>query len=135
MKIRYEWIPKKRIGPFVFGKSIDKYIREYELTIVPEEYNRKVDWAVYKTIDDNRIYVEDKKIISVSCSSTCEYKGCELIGKPIDEILRHINCQPDSVEKAELSEGVQEIYELDQMGLQLWVKDGLVITVFVNDSE
>lgn len=134
MKINYQWVPNDRIGPFAFGTLANQYIEHYGLIPVPEEYNQKVDWIVYKTNTDDRIYVEDKKIVSVSCSSTCIYKENELIGQPVDKILEYLNCEPDSIESAELSEGFQEIYEFDQLGLQLWVKDGIVITAIVNDS-
>jgi hypothetical protein len=131
-RITYEWIPRKKVGPFVFGSPIKQYIKKYRLSAVPEEYNPKVDWAVYSTDIDDRIYVEEGRIVSVSCSSSFIYKEKELIGIPFGEILSYLNCQPDSVDKAELSDGFQDIYEFDQLGLQLWVKEGDVISAIVN---
>ena len=128
-EINLEWVPLERIGPFIFGSMIDKYCEKYELNLSPEEYNEKVGWEVYKGGDDIRIYLEMGRIESVSCSATFNYQGINIIGKPVDKAIDLINRKPDNIEIEELFEGPQEVYNFDPVGLQVWVKNGLVVTV------
>lgn len=130
-----KWIPLKKVGPFKFGSSIKEYVQKYDLVNIPEEYNEKVDWGVYKFLENDRIYTENDKIVSVLCSSNCLYKGRNLIGMPIDQITIILGRKPDNVEMAELSDGPQKIYDFEKLGLQLWVKGEYVVTAILNDSQ
>jgi len=130
-----KWIPLERVGPFKFGCSIKEYVQKYGLVNIPEEYNEKVDWEVYKFCEGDRIYTENGRIISVLCSSNCLYKGRNLIGMPIDQIQVILGCKPDNVEMLELSDGPQKIYDFEKLGLQLWVMGGNVVTALLNDGE
>jgi hypothetical protein len=129
-----EWIPQKKVGPFKFGHSIKEYIQKYNLVSIPEEYNEKASWSVYKVGEDDRIYVEEDKIVSILCCSKCLYKDRNLIGMSIDEVSILLGSKPDEKDMVELSNGLQEVYEYDQFGLQLWVMNGNVITAIIDDS-
>ncbi len=123
------WIPLKCVGPFNFGDQIDEYRNNFFLKLIPEEYNEKVDWDVYGiTNDEIRIYVENGKIEAVSCEADWFYNGKNMIGMRIKDVLNLLRMEPDTVETEELVEGPQEVYDFGDLGLQLWVKNGVVVT-------
>lgn len=127
--MKLEWIPLHRVGPFMFGRSINEYRVQYDLHPVPEEYNEKVAWDVYALSADNeiRIYCEKGVISSVSCENWCIYQGENIISLSLDEVFARFGEQPDAVEIIELSEGPQDVYDFDELGLQLWLKHGKVV--------
>lgn len=131
----FEWIPLKKVGTFTFGSSIEDYIEKYSLMHIPEEYNEAVDWAVYKINENDRVYAEGGRVVSVSCSSRCLYKKKNLIGISIDQIPLILGTTHDTVETEELSDGPQQVYEFDQLGLQLWVRKGRVVTAIFNAAD
>lgn len=118
----------------MFGDPIDQYCAKYNLKIIPEEYNEKVNWEVYRADEGISIYTEDSKIKAVSCSKSCFYKGTDLIEVPIERITSVLNLQPDMIEVEELIEGPQEVYDFDEIGLQLWVKNGKIVTAIFNGT-
>ncbi len=131
----FEWTPLKGIGPFEFGCILDKNLCErYDLREVPEEYNKAVGWVVYMLKQDDRLFTEDNKVVSFLCSSKILYHDQNLIGMTIDQVTSLLDSEPSSVESEELSEGVQDVYEFDELGLQLWVAKGMVVTAIVNEE-
>ncbi len=127
-KSKFDWIPLKQIGPFVFGDPIGDYVEALNLSHIPEEYNEKVNWEVYSLCSDIRIYTEIGKIVAVSTSNFCVYKGYNIIGALISDVIKEIGIKPDSIEPEELSDGIQAVYDFDDLGLQLWVKADIILT-------
>lgn len=133
---RFEWTPRKQLGPFEFGAFFNKDLLEnYSVVEVPEEYNSSVDWTVYKFNQDGRVFLEDDKIVSILSTSEVFYHDKNLVGMQIDQIINLLDSEPDSIESEEMSDGVEYVYEFEQLGLQLWISEGVVVTVIVNDAE
>lgn len=130
-----KWIPVKQVGPFIFGSPIEDYVEKYRLAHIPEEYNEVVGWVVYKINEVDRVYAEEGRIVSVSCSSKCNYNGRDLIGTPIDLLPSILGTTHNSLETEELSDGPQQVYDFDQLGLQLWVREGEVVTAIFNAAD
>ena len=130
-----KWIPMKSVGPFKFGSLIQKYHEKFCLKRIPDEYNEKVGWDVYGISDEDiRIYFEEGKIEAVSCETNCIYKDIDMIGMAIEELINILGNEPDVVGSEELSDGQQEVYDFDKLGLQLWVKKGIVVAAICNGS-
>jgi len=123
------WIPLKSVGPFNFGSLIQKYYGKFCLKYIPDEYNEKVGWDVYGISDEDiRIYFEEGKIEAVSCGINCIYNDMNMIGMKAEELISILGDKPDTVETEELSDGLHEVYDFDNLGLQIWTKKGIVVT-------
>ncbi|MCP4350392.1 MAG: hypothetical protein GY795_33405 [Desulfobacterales bacterium] len=129
-----EWIPLKSVGQFVFGTPIDEYYKKFSLKPIPEEYYEGVGWEVFGISgEDLRLYFEKGRLKAVLCKESCLYRGMNLIGMAIEEVTDMLNEEPDIMEPEELSDGWQEVYDFENLGLQLWVKKGTVVTAICSD--
>ena len=130
--MKFEWIPREKLGDFEFGTPIEKYIKKYNLETLPEEYDNKVGWDVYSLPNTNvRIFVENGSIISIACYEECWYQGTNLIGLNIEEASRLIGSNPsDDVDLIYIDNEPQQVFEFEDLEAQFWVKDGKVVTIF-----
>lgn len=127
------WIPLKKIGPFIFETQIDDYIKKYQLTLIPEERDETVKWDVYKVSDiDMRIYTEEGMITSVALYDNCFYKGHNLIGMSFHDVMEVLSLPIPSAPSdiIEVDEEDEFIYELDSLEAQIWVRRKKVVTVY-----
>ena len=122
----------ERVGPFVFGDLIGIFCNKYKLKLIPEEFDEDVGWEVYRREDEFSIYSKMGRIEAVSCLTNCNFNDINLIGVSIEKVLNFLKVHHDMVETIELSEGPQEVYDFDNLGLQLWVKDDVVVTAICN---
>ena len=130
------WNPSKGIGPFQIGVKIEEYIHEFDLELVLEEMKDSDDWEAYriKNRDDIRIYSVDSKVESIACYMHCNYKGNNLIGMTIKQLINVLNTEPEEeVDKYDLDDGIQFVYEFDIYGCQVWVKDNIIVTFICGD--
>ena len=130
----FEWIPLKQVGFFKFGDDVEVCIDK--LTKVNEEKNEKVGWEVY-TIDDLdiRIYAENGKMVSIACYGNFYYKGMNMIGCTIDDVNDLLEITPmDDIDEIEIDDEIQRIYEYYPVDLQIWTKDGEVVTIFAGSG-
>lgn len=136
ISILYKWIPNKSLGKFVLGAPINQYDN---LILMEEEYDKSVEWEVYKPIDSDmlRIFVEENKIISIACYDTCSYQDTNLIGKKLGELEKILAQKPTEIgEPIELDIGGEQIpIEFDPVGLQVWIKDGVVVSAFFRSED
>ncbi len=119
------WNPSKGIGPFQIGVEIERYINEFDLELIPDEMEEKYEWETsrVKGRDDIRIYSEDSKVISITCDEYCFYKGLNLIGIPIEQLINALNTKPNEVDEIDLDDGLHYVYDFDDFSCQVWVKD------------
>ena len=130
MKNRYDFKPLQGVGPFKFGSKLKMY-QHLNLKESFDEYNSKVDWRVFKMEKpDSRIYFENNQITSIACYEEIYYKGHNLIGTSFDELKVIINRVPDEQSSLEIENGIQNIYEFDDLAIQVWVKDDVVVSIF-----
>ena len=130
--MKFEWVPLKKIGAFEFGAPIKDYLKIYDLIELPDEYDEKEVWTVYTISDfDVRIFAEEGNIVSVSCYEEFIYKGKNLIGLNLREVIDLIGVQPNKkVDIIYIDNEQKRVYELEDVSAQLWVKDGKVVTIF-----
>jgi len=126
-----EWNPNIGVSAFRFGDRIDRYISAMGLEEFPNKYNETVGWEIYGWSEsDLHVYVEDDRIIAVACYDECWYRGINLIGTNITKGMECIGVRPeDNPDKFDLDDGIQVVFEFDEVDAQLWVKEGIVVTV------
>ena len=122
-------VPLKRVGPFEFGKSIDSY-HHLSLIEIPEEYDKEVNWRVYSVKNkDIRIYSDKGIITAIACYDECFFNNINIIGLSFDEFKSNINLKPTGSDKMELDDGIKEVYDFDELAIEVFVKDGIIISV------
>ena len=132
-QVRLDWVPLKGVGPFMFEEAIASYIDNFGLIEVPEGDDEITNWSNYEMpgygID---LYVEDGKIVSICCEYQCFFRGKNLIGLTLQEVIEVVGLEPEKdVDTIELADdGEQLVYEFDDAALQLWTKDGVAVAVF-----
>ena len=130
------WVPLENIGPFKFGDKIYNYVAHYPLTHIPEEYNEKVNWDVYEYPHKGlRIFSENGQIVAISSETILIYNDVNIIGMAKEKVGDILLAEPDVIEQEELIEGPQDVYDYDDLGLQLWVKDNVIIKSICNGKE
>lgn len=130
--IRMNWIPGNKIGPFIFGDNIKKYLNQFHLQDVPEEYDDKIAHLVFTLPErDIRIYVDQQgNITSISCDDECWYQDVNMIGSNINDIADILDENLDErPESFDLGDEIQEVYRYHNMGVDFWVVDETVISV------
>ena len=110
------------------GSNINEY--KNLLLVKVDEYDADVDWISYKLENrDMRLYIENNKFVSVACYDECIFKGKNLIGLNINELNKFLNKKPDKSEKMMLDSGLKEVYDYYNLGIQVYVKAGIVDSI------
>ncbi len=142
MDKNYILIPNISLGIFKFGNNIEKYIHQFDY-----EYSQvepESDYYVYEFENPNiDVYVEEGLVESISCRKKCIYKGKNIIGMKIQEFINLSNAFPDlnltdtayTDEENKNIDNPQIIYEFENLGLQTWVKNSIIISVFCSPPE
>lgn len=127
-----ELTPGQRIGLFAFDEPIPEAVRS-EVRLVASEDLGELAWQEYEyTSRDGTpyvVFVEEGVVSHVDCHRRCSVNGRNLVGlsfKEAQKLVAEIG-RAEGVE--EMSEGPQSVYSLDSSGLQLWVRDGVIVTV------
>lgn len=130
--ITMELIPLKSIGPFLFNSELSHYT-SLALTELPEEYDKEVGWRSYALPDnDVRIYVENGTIVSIACYDECIFCNYDLVGLHEEVSKSIIQSKLTHLEIMELDDEVKVILEYDDIGMQVYIKDGVVESVTCN---
>lgn len=127
--------PFECIGEFVFGTSINDYKNEFKFTLYPKEGTNDCDKY---NIDnpDLSLYVDENNLIeSINCRDECLYKGRNLIGMTIEDFISHTGekyyGEIDILDYED--DGVpQYVYEFDDIGLQVWCKNNIIVTIIAS---
>lgn len=123
--------PCNAVGPFILQNFIDSY-NDYQFEIHP--LIKETSWTTYELPDEGiALFVENQKIVSISCSTKCLYKGYNLIGMNITDFNKIYGYNYDEMDNVYLTdEIVQNVYEFDIIGLQIWCEEDIIITVIVS---
>lgn len=127
------WVPFKQVGPFVFNTKVVDYIVKYKLVLVPDEYNDEVDWSVYSIPDnDMRIFSEKGLITSIALYEECIYNGENIIGVNFKKAVKILSLPsfPEVSDVIEIDNENEKIYEIESLESQIWVRNGIVVTVY-----
>ena len=129
--------PFQGVGDFMFNSPIIDYLDLYKFTIYRKDGNYDCDKY---NIDnpDMSLYVDDNNIIeSINCHEECLYKGRNLIGMTIEEFISHTGekyyGEIDVLDYED--DGVpQYVYEFDDIGLQVWCKKNVIVTIIASSE-
>lgn len=127
-----KFIPFKKVGPFVLGDKVKYYINKHNFII--SKGHESTNWDCYELVDEGiELYVEDDIVVSIACRKECYLNGFNLIGMNyhtfLDKFSLPENREHDSAYMAS-DDDYQDIYEVDEMGVQIWCKKDKIVTVF-----
>lgn len=132
----YEIILYKSVGPFQLGDNINQCRSEFELEFSPKETEEQ-DWDCYSYNDGMiDIFTREGIIETIACRGNCFLNGNFLIGMNIDAFFSNLGIDKVKVivdVVYMLDDTEQDVYEIDSLGLQVWVdEDDQIVTVFVS---
>ena len=130
-------IPQISVGPLKLGDDIENYAdRQMESTnsilgVSYHSYSFGETPMLAFTDENNRIE-------SVHCATECLWRGANLIGMKLAD-FESLAGQSHSDEVDHIWIGsdedgqLQEVYEYDDLGLQIWVFAAVIVTVIASD--
>jgi hypothetical protein len=123
----WELKPFTKVGVFEFGHCYEEY---QSLLQSWDEERQLEDSTTFYIVGTNSYLTADnnKNIESITCKEKCNYKGINLIGKTLKEVESILNV------KAVFDENLadQDVYDVDDCGLMLWIKDNAVVSIDCN---
>jgi hypothetical protein len=138
-EISWDWQPLVSVGPIKFGELAEPAIQKFSLQKQEKPFE-SFDSDTYEFPNcETRIYVdENQKIEDVGCSDNIYYQGENLFGLTLDEIRLRFGKEDKIGETLyfEFEDGdFEEIpVEFEKLGLQLWLRDGVVVSAMVFGS-
>jgi len=130
----YEIIPFKSVGPFEFNKNINQYTDLFEFEFTPKETDG--GWNTYSLKDGMfDIFTDDDLLItSIACRGDIYLSDIMLIGLDINSFWEKLNIDNVKIKHEAVffqDDTQQEVYDVDDLGLQLWVDEyDKIATVF-----
>ena len=127
------FIPFEKIGDFKFDSDIDMYKSQFNFIHTPIDVS--TNWETYLLeSEDLELYVELNRIVSIVCREECLYKGRNIIGMDIDQFIRFYEINPiGEIDKLYVSDKeLQDVYEFDDIGLQVWCTSSIIRTVIAS---
>lgn len=132
--------PFIKVGEFELDTSIDRYLESYQFQKTDKDESGYESYILDQP--SLSLFCEEDTIVSISCDDELLYKGRNLIGISIDEFISIVGMSNDG-EIDELNfedDGIpQLVYEFDEIGLQVWTKKGIIITIiasnYIEDDE
>jgi len=130
----HNWIPLKGVGLLKFGTSIDQFVQDGTAVFI--DTSDSTGWSTYAYDNESlRINVERGKIVSIACYEQCLLNETDLIGLDFELIERILGCATEvNPDVLLINEDPQEVFEFDNVGAQVWVKNGRVVTVICDDG-
>lgn len=135
MKIHLsEWLPCKKVGVLELNRKLVTCFTEYEFRVEAELSDIKNNIEIFKlyrissgeVFDDLRVGVENGLIYAISCSRIIMYHGFNLIGVSAKYLPVIFKGYQYSTENFERIDAWKVIYDFDELGLMLWVDNGIV---------
>lgn len=132
----YEIIINKSVGPFKLGHNISAYLTDYQFEYTPKQSELE-DWDSYSYKEGMiSLYTNQGVLESIACRTDCYIDDFFLVGANLNSFFKHFNIDKANIEKDEIfldDENSQFVYEIDSLGLQIWVNhDCKIETVFVS---
>ncbi len=93
------------------------------------------DWATYRLEKYNtHFHIRNEVLESVETGYSCVYRGIELIGKPYYVVKRMFGTSLEKARKYSYEEEQREMYVNDNLGVTIWVTNGIVDSILVNGT-
>jgi hypothetical protein len=134
----FELIPKVGIGAFRIGKHISEYTSVYDYVFYKKNRDDEFSADFYDFWGGRiTLYVDEDNIVDdVRTRRCCFYKNKNLIGSKFDDFLKTENyqgrIQTEAIYMLVNGKGqTQKVYDLDDLGLQIWVYRKKIVTVIV----
>lgn len=131
------------LNPFqsvdIFG--LDSQIENYQSYLNYWHYEPDDEFgkSYYKSLDGNlMIAVRNQKIESIFCYQSLYYKGVNLIGLTLNDFKALMNTEPvGEVDELdfEMDGYPQFVYEFERVGLQVWEKQDLIVTIVASGQD
>ncbi len=123
------------VGDFMFNKSIYNYLDTFEFKIYRKDGDNDCDKYRIDNPDISLYLDDNNKIESINCRDECLYKGRNLIGMTIEDFISHTGekyyGEVDILDYED--DGIpQYVYEFDDIGLQVWCKNNIVVTIIAS---
>ncbi|MFB6319586.1 hypothetical protein [Saccharicrinis sp. FJH54] len=130
-----ELIPFNRVGLFVFKENIEAYSAfDFSFT----ECDDITSWDVYELEEVGiDIYTEKNCIVSIACRKELFFNGTNLIGLSFSTFTSKFNLKPSGETNRiymPVDDDYQEVVEFDEIGIQIWLKENKILTVFCSDK-
>lgn len=132
-KIQIEFVNGKSIGPFAIERDISEYT-----SIYPYKFKKgKDEWDEYLFFDETvEVFTNsEKRIEAIACRKNCYIGDVNLIGLSLDAFNSLLDIKLDRAKSVKLwvnDNEQQEVYDLEEYDLQLWVDENQKIrTVFL----
>lgn len=130
------FIPLEKVGEFYLNTKISDYTKKFSFQYSPAD--ESTEWETYELENEGiSLYIEDDKIISIVCNEECLYKGRNIIGMNIEEFINFYDVNPvGEVDELYVNENeIQNVYDFDNIGLQVWCKQGTIKTVIASNFD
>ncbi|WP_299223821.1 hypothetical protein [uncultured Psychroserpens sp.] len=119
----------------MFNKSIYNYLDTFEFKIYRKDGDNDCDKYRIDNPDISLYLDDNNKIESINCRDECLYKGRNLIGMTIEDFISHTGekyyGEVDILDYED--DGIpQYVYEFDDIGLQVWCKNNIVVTIIAS---
>src|SRR5690606_28588011 len=126
-----QFIPFKKVGSFRLEDSIENY-PEYKFNV--SKGHESTNWTCYALDDEGiELYVEDGIIVTIACRKECYLHSFNLIGTEYNTFLNRFKLSKEREhDRAYMAndDDYQDIYEVDEIGAQIWCREGIIVTVF-----
>ena len=133
--MRLELFPLSSVGHFKFGNHIHYYaslLKDFKCS-APDEFG----YVHYEAPDESFfITVKDNRIDSIFCYKELWFKDVNLIGMSIEEFQKITESSfIEEVDELHVEDDniPQLVYQFEELGLQVWEKNGVIVTI-VADS-
>lgn len=130
-----EFVPNKSLGPFKLGEKFISELCEIEFEFSPCENDDATEWDEYEFQSISVcVYTCKKGIIeSISAEEKFTFLDKQIIGMEFIKFLNLVNIKfvdtPDTVNMVD--DKIQNVYELDELGQQVWCLEGVIVKVFL----
>lgn len=126
--------PGYSVGPFRLGDHIGPYCKQFDFEI--ETIGERDPTTFYSIGDDFTITLDDDgRIEALHCHGELLYRGANLIGMSLQQLEVHTDTtyvgEPDSL-NWEDDDIPQIVYEFETLGLQVWIKREIVVTIIAS---
>lgn len=129
------WIPNQSLGGVPFGCRENELRRFGDFVRIHNEEDAFVGWNVYGLEQGVRIYCEGGGVVSIAVYDSLLYRSCEVIGCKFDDIDHVIGSSNYIIEEPiDLESESQTPVDFDELGLQLWIRKGIVASATCNDG-
>lgn len=125
----WNWIPGVSVGELAFGSVLVPESFDFCVERLPPSCD-EADWETYCIENEmGRISAVDGKIVDVECVSSLRLNQNELLGLHVSEVNRLL---PKPATLGEVYGDGDERWECEELGLVLWVEEGVVTSATVS---